>query len=163
MPVVLSPRAWFLSSQERGNPHAELYAGVAGGAAWASGNRVTPLVDGAAYFTRLCAELRTAGPGDWVLFADWRGDPDEQLDGPGSAVMVELARAESAGAQVLGLVWRSHLDRFRFSEPADDQADHAAVQGVDVRGDLVSDDRKLGQCRMQALPSDDAVDKHRRR
>lgn len=75
MPFVLSPRAWFLSSQERGNPHAELYAGVAGGAAWAPGNRVTPLVDGAAYFTRLCAELRTAGPADWVLFADWRGDP----------------------------------------------------------------------------------------
>ena len=30
--------------------------------------------------------------------------------------MVELARAESAGAQVFGLVWQSHLDRFRFSE-----------------------------------------------
>ena len=116
MPVVSSPRAWFLNSQERGNPHAGLYAGAAGGAAWASGNRVTPLVDGAAYFPRLCAELRAAGPGDQVFFADWRGDPDEQLDGPGSAVMVELARAESAGAQVFGLVWRSHLDRFRFSE-----------------------------------------------
>ena len=33
MPVVSSPRAWFLSSKEWGNPHAELYAGAAGGAA----------------------------------------------------------------------------------------------------------------------------------
>ena len=111
-----SPDTWLLSRQEWGNPHAKLYADRASGVRWTPGNRVTPLVDGATYFARLCQELRSAGPRAQVYFADWRGDPDQQLDGPGSAVMVELARAESAGGQVFGLVWRSHLDRFRFSE-----------------------------------------------
>ncbi len=110
------PARWFLTAEERGNPASRLYADRDGGRAWTGGNDVQPLVDGATYFGRLCEELRAAGPGDQVYFVDWRGDPDEQLDGPGSAVMVELARAASAGAEVFGLVWRSHLDRFRFSE-----------------------------------------------
>jgi len=111
-----SPQTWFLDNQERGNSHARLYADRSDGSAWTPGNRVTALVDGSTYFARLCTELRTVGHGDLVFFADWRGDPDQRLNGPGSAVMVELARAESGGARVFGLVWRSHLDRFRFSE-----------------------------------------------
>jgi len=116
VPACPSPQHWFLDSRERGNPHARLYAGRDDGSCWTAGNQVTPLVDGSAYFARLCQELRGCAAGDLVYFADWRGDPDQHLDGPGSAVMVELARAESAGARVFGLVWRSHLDRLRFSE-----------------------------------------------
>ncbi len=107
---------WFLSAEERGNPDALLYADRPDARAWTPGNEVRPLVDGATYFARLCEELRAVGAGDHVYFADWRGDPEEHLDGPGSAVMVELARAASAGGLVHGLVWRSHLDRLRFSE-----------------------------------------------
>src|SRR5207245_1876213 len=35
---------------------------------------------------------------------------------------------------------------------ADDQAGHAAMEGVDVRGDLVADDRELGERGVQHLP-----------
>ncbi|HEX6514065.1 MAG TPA: phospholipase D family protein [Nocardioidaceae bacterium] len=110
------PRDWFLTATERGNPSSRLYADAPDGTAWTAGNDVRPLVDGGTYFRRLLEELRATGPGDRIYFVDWRGDPDQQLDGPGTAVMVELARTESAGADVFGLVWRSHLDRFRFSE-----------------------------------------------
>ena len=79
------------------------------------GNLVRPLVHGAAYFAQLLEELRELGAGDQVYLADWRGDPDELLDGPGTAIGVELARAASAGALVHGLIWRSHLDRLRMS------------------------------------------------
>jgi hypothetical protein len=82
---VSSPRAWFLSSKEWGNPHAELYAGAAGGAAWASGNRVTPLVDGATYFARLCAELRTAGPG--IGSSSWTGEATRMSSWTGRAAL----------------------------------------------------------------------------
>ncbi len=116
MAVESSPDAWFLGPQEWGNAHARLYRDRLDGTRWTAGNQVTPLIDGASYLPRLCAELRRAEAGDQVYFVDWRGDPDQRLDGPGSAVMVELARAQSAGALVYGLVWRSHLDRFRFSE-----------------------------------------------
>jgi phosphatidylserine/phosphatidylglycerophosphate/cardiolipin synthase-like enzyme len=114
--ALLDVRRWFLTRAQRGNPAGRLYRDAPDDVAWTAGNDVRPLIDGATYFARLCAELRDAGPGDQVYFVDWRGDPDERLDGPGSAVMVEFARAASAGAVVSGLVWRSHLDRFRFSE-----------------------------------------------
>lgn len=114
--TAVRPEQWFLTLRERGNTAARLYADCDGDRAWTAGNDVRPLVDGANYFTRLCQELRGARAGDRVYFVDWRGDPDERLDGPGTAVMVELARAVSAGAHVAGLVWRSHLDHLRFSQ-----------------------------------------------
>lgn len=128
----LRPGDWFLTAEERGNPSSTLYADRSDGRAWTAGNDVQPLVDGATYFRRLCAELRAVGPGDQVYFVDWRGDPDERLDGPGSAVMVELARAASGGAKVHGLVWRSHLDRMRFSE-AENRNLAQAMQALDAR------------------------------
>ena len=54
--------------------------------------------------------------GDLLLFTDWRGDPDERLDGPGTAVAAVFGLAASRGVVVRGLLWRSHLDRFQFSE-----------------------------------------------
>ncbi len=109
------PADWLLRPAEWGNRAARLYRGRPDGTAWSGGNRVQPLVDGATYFPRLREALRGVGEGDQVYFVDWRGDPEQRLDGPGTAVLVELARASSAGAVVHGLVWRSHLDRLRFS------------------------------------------------
>ena len=50
------------------------------------------------------------------MFADWRGDPDQALDDSGVSVSRALCEAAARGAVVKGLVWRSHLDRFSFSE-----------------------------------------------
>jgi phosphatidylserine/phosphatidylglycerophosphate/cardiolipin synthase-like enzyme len=106
---------WFLTATERGNPATRLDSGHPDGTAWTTGNRVRPLVDGAAYFTELLAGIRAMRAGDLLLFTDWRGDPDERLDGPGTEVSQVLADAAGRGVIVRGLLWRSHLDRFRFS------------------------------------------------
>jgi phosphatidylserine/phosphatidylglycerophosphate/cardiolipin synthase-like enzyme len=50
------------------------------------------------------------------MFTDWRGDPDERLDGPGTEVSRVFAQAAGRGVVVKGLVWRSHLDTLQFSE-----------------------------------------------
>ncbi|HEY3090318.1 MAG TPA: hypothetical protein VGJ59_19885 [Jatrophihabitantaceae bacterium] len=54
--------------------------------------------------------------GDLLLFTDWRGDPDELLDGPGAGVSRVFSDAAGRGVIVKGLIWRSHMDRFAFSE-----------------------------------------------
>ena len=54
--------------------------------------------------------------GDVLLFTDWRGDPDQRLDAEGSEVGTLLCDAAERGVVVRGLIWRSHLDRFQFSE-----------------------------------------------
>ncbi len=109
-------RDWYLSTEERGNPATDLDRRHADGLAWTVGNEVRALVHGAGYFAELCAALRRTGPGDLILFTDWRGDPDERLDGPGSEVSRLLEEAARRGAVVKGLIWRSHLDRLQFSE-----------------------------------------------
>jgi phosphatidylserine/phosphatidylglycerophosphate/cardiolipin synthase-like enzyme len=101
-------RAWLLTEDERGNPAARLPA-------WRTGNAVRPLVHGRTYFPVLAEALADAGPGDLVMFADWRGDPDQRLTDDGLTVQRALADAARRGALVKGLIWRSHLDRFRFS------------------------------------------------
>jgi phosphatidylserine/phosphatidylglycerophosphate/cardiolipin synthase-like enzyme len=106
---------WFLTAAERGNPATRLDSRHRDGTAWTTGNQVRPLLHGAAYFTELLAAIRAMEPGDLLLFTDWRGDPDERLDGPGTEVSRVLAEAASRGVIVRGLLWRSHLDRFRFS------------------------------------------------
>ena len=50
------------------------------------------------------------------MFTDWRGDPGELLDGPGTAIADVFSAAASRGVVVKGLIWRSHLDRLSFSE-----------------------------------------------
>jgi phosphatidylserine/phosphatidylglycerophosphate/cardiolipin synthase-like enzyme len=55
--------------------------------------------------------------GDLLLFTDWRGDPDQLLDGAGPATVSRLlCAAARRGVQVRGLLWRSHLDLMRFSQ-----------------------------------------------
>jgi phosphatidylserine/phosphatidylglycerophosphate/cardiolipin synthase-like enzyme len=106
---------WFLSPAERGNPASRIDADRADGRAYTAGNLVRALVHGAVYFRRLHEELRELGRGDWVLFTDWRGDPDELLLPDGPTVEEALCAAARRGVDVRGLVWRSHSDRLKFS------------------------------------------------
>jgi phosphatidylserine/phosphatidylglycerophosphate/cardiolipin synthase-like enzyme len=114
--VTVGAREWFLGSVERGNPATLLDRRHPGGLAFTAGNDVTALVHGKAYFPELlrCVQAMTAG--ELLLFTDWRGDPDQLLDGPGTEVSRVFADAARRGVVVKGLVWRSHLDRFAFSE-----------------------------------------------
>src|SRR5919201_5324650 len=107
---------WFLTAAERGNPATVIDRRHADGVAWSAGNEVEPLVHGSAYFAALLRAVQLTRAGDLLLFTDWRGDPDQRLDGPGTEVARVLAEAAQRGVVVKGLVWRSHLDRFAFSE-----------------------------------------------
>jgi phosphatidylserine/phosphatidylglycerophosphate/cardiolipin synthase-like enzyme len=109
---------WFLSEAEWGNPHTRFYRppGATDGPAYSPGNLVRPLVDGASYFAELLAAVRRMRAGDLLLFTDWRGDPDERLDGAGTEVSRVFGAAARRGVVVKGLVWRSHLDGLQFSE-----------------------------------------------
>jgi phosphatidylserine/phosphatidylglycerophosphate/cardiolipin synthase-like enzyme len=109
------PDDWFLLPEERGNPVSALDSRHPDGAAWTTGNRVRPLVHGAEYFTELLAAIRRMNAGDLLLFTDWRGDPDERLDGSGSEIGRVMSEAARRGVVVKGLIWRSHLDKLQFS------------------------------------------------
>lgn len=99
---------WFLTPEERGNPSTKLEG-------WTTGNLVRPLIHGATYFAELAERIDGLGKDDLLLFADWRGDPDELLTGGGQPVAEVMAEAARRGALVRGLIWRSHLDFLRFS------------------------------------------------
>ncbi|MFE9634701.1 phospholipase D family protein [Streptomyces sp. NPDC006463] len=107
---------WLLTAGERGNAATSLDERHPDGSAWSEGNRVRALVHGAAYFVQLLAGIRAMHAGDLLLFTDWRGDPDERLDGPGTEIGTVLCRAAKRGVIVKGLLWRSHLDSLHFSE-----------------------------------------------
>src|SRR5215217_3874000 len=128
---------WFLTHAERGNPWTSIDDAVANGAAWTEGNRVAPLLHGGTYFERLCEELRTAGAGDSVWILDWRGDADERLDASttlGSVLVGALGR----GADVRGLVWRSHPDEEKFNEQ---ENAHLAKIVNEAGGEILLDER----------------------
>jgi phosphatidylserine/phosphatidylglycerophosphate/cardiolipin synthase-like enzyme len=114
--VRVRPADWFLLPEERGNPATTLDSRHPDGAAWTTGNKVRPLIHGATYFAELYATIRRMRAGDLLLFTDWRGDPDERLDGPGSEVGTVLCEAARRGVVVKGLIWRSHLDSLQFSQ-----------------------------------------------
>ena len=131
--------AWFLTPDERGNGatridrrrHAEPYA-------YTDGNQVTVLVDGRAYYDRLLAALEAAPSGSVVHFTDWRGDPDERLDGSGSEVARVLAELARRGVAVRGLVWRSHPDDAHFSE---EENLHLVETVNEAGGEVLLDER----------------------
>lgn len=133
----MQPSDWFLTQAERGNPATTIDAGH-DGAAWTSGNLVTPLGHGRRYFARLHEVLNRTGRGDVVLFTDWRGDPDERLAGPNSEVVRVLAGAATRGVLVRGLLWRSHPDRARFSE--EENRDLASIVNA-AGGEVLLDER----------------------
>jgi phosphatidylserine/phosphatidylglycerophosphate/cardiolipin synthase-like enzyme len=110
-----TPHDWFLSVAERGNSFTAIDSRHPDHLAWTEGNAVRPLVHGATYFRTLHRAVQQMTRGDLLLFTDWRGDPDERLDGPGSEVGDVLAAAARRGVDVRGLVWRSHWDRLQFS------------------------------------------------
>ena len=103
------PGAWFLTAEERGNPDTRLDSRHSGGWGWTMGNDVVPLIHGAGYFRALHDAVTAMGRGDLIMFTDWRGDPDEQLDGPGTELATVLAGAAERGVEVRGLLWRSHV------------------------------------------------------
>ena len=113
----MEPDVWLLTPRERGNPATRLDEEHEDGTAWSNGNRVVPLIHGAAYFAALAACVREQREGDLLLFTDWRGDPDQLLDIADEPVTVSrlLCAAAARGVRVRGLLWRSHLDRMRFS------------------------------------------------
>ena len=77
---------------------------------------MTPLVHGHVYYRRSYEVLSQTTAGDVVLFTDWRGDPDELLVGPGTAVIDVLEQVARRGVHVKGLLWGSHPDATGFSE-----------------------------------------------
>ncbi len=106
---------WFLTAAERANPHTRIDDGKPAGTAWTRGNRVRAIPHGRPYFAELHERVGALGPGDLVYFADWRGDPEEQLtDDAGSTVAATLAAAARRGVEVRGLVWRSHHRRLGY-------------------------------------------------
>ena len=100
---------WFLTAEERGNPATKIPA-------WCAGSRAEPLIHGATYFDRLVTEVEALGDGDYVFFTDWRGDPDEKMRDDGPTIRELFCSAAERGVVVKGLVWRSHLDKFTYSE-----------------------------------------------
>lgn len=91
---------WLLSHAERDNSATALEP-------WTEGNAVNTLVHGAEYFPRLISELKDTGPGDLVLLAGWRMDAEQRVEAD-LTVAEALVRSVEAGAQVRGLLWRSH-------------------------------------------------------
>jgi phosphatidylserine/phosphatidylglycerophosphate/cardiolipin synthase-like enzyme len=73
-------------------------------------------VHGAEYFACLVEQVSALEKGDHLFFTDWRGDPDERLRPDGPTIAELFSAAAERGVVVKGLVWRSHLDRFQFSE-----------------------------------------------
>jgi phosphatidylserine/phosphatidylglycerophosphate/cardiolipin synthase-like enzyme len=106
---------WLLTSAERNNEHTRVDRRHPDGAAYTRGNEVRALIHGATYFSDLLQRLRRMGAGDLVFFTDWRGDPNQRLDGPGTEISRVLCEAAARGVIVKGLIWRSHWDRFAFS------------------------------------------------
>ena len=112
----MSVDEWFLTPSERGNDSTELDRRHGDGSSWTRGNDVRPLIHGATYFPELARCIALMRAGDLLLFTDWRGDPDELLDGPGTEISRVLEDAAGRGVHVKGLIWRSHLDGMTFSE-----------------------------------------------
>ncbi|MDQ6850752.1 MAG: phospholipase D-like domain-containing protein [Actinomycetota bacterium] len=128
---------WFLHASERGNPDTGIdrrHDGIA----WTTGNQARALVHGAVYFAELFRRVQAMRRGDMIMFTDWRGDPDQLLAGPGTGVSRVLCAAASRGVIVKGLVWRSHLDRFSFSE---EQNRHLGEEIEAAGGECVLDQR----------------------
>ena len=56
-------RAWFLTNQERENPHTRIDDVRGDGTAWSSGNTVRAIVHGRPYFEELHERITGLGPG----------------------------------------------------------------------------------------------------
>jgi phosphatidylserine/phosphatidylglycerophosphate/cardiolipin synthase-like enzyme len=127
---------WFLTEPERGNPATEIDRRT--GASYTGGNEARVLIHGREYYTRLYEVLRGLRPGDWIHFTDWRGDPDERLDGEGTEIARVLAELATRGVHVRGLVWRSHTEKAHFSE---EENLHLVETVNEAGGEVLLDER----------------------
>ncbi|MHB1988531.1 MAG: phospholipase D family protein [Acidimicrobiales bacterium] len=154
---------WFLLPRERGNPGTGIDSGKQTGVAWTEGNHVEFLVEGAMYFSRLAEVISEIGVDDEVRFADWRGDGDERISDDGPAIATLMAAACRRGADVRGLLWRSHSDRLAFSAQENRRL---AAEVAEAGGEVLLDERvrrggshhqKLVVVRHQVAPERDVV------
>jgi phosphatidylserine/phosphatidylglycerophosphate/cardiolipin synthase-like enzyme len=134
----VSEASWFLSTAERGNIWTRLDRDHPHQTPWTSANDATPLIHGRSYFRELLRCIRLMRREDLLLFADWRGDPDQLMDGQQTEVGQVLSDAAQRGVVVKGLVWRSHLDRFAFSEQ---ENRHLGEEINNAGGEVVRDMR----------------------
>ena len=124
----------FLRPAERDNPHTTIDEHHPDDAAWSEGNRVRPIVHGRPYMAELHERVSALGEGDLLYFVDWRGDPDQRLtDDPGSTVSATFAAAARRGADVRGLLWRSHWNKLGF------HSEKSRLLGIEI-------DEAGGQC-----------------
>jgi phosphatidylserine/phosphatidylglycerophosphate/cardiolipin synthase-like enzyme len=128
---VDEPEQWFLTAEERGNPHTAL-------SGWTAGNLCEPLLHGSTYFDRLVDAVRALNAGDHLFFTDWRGDPDEKLRDGGPTVAELFTDAVRRGVCVRGLVWRSHMDRLSLNKEANRALDAEIEHGG---GEVILDQR----------------------
>jgi phosphatidylserine/phosphatidylglycerophosphate/cardiolipin synthase-like enzyme len=145
---------WFLTDAERGNPSTKVPA-------WSEGNRAEPLIHGATYFDHLATEVEALDAGDYLFFTDWRGDPDEKMREDGPTIRELFCHAAKRGVVVKGLVWRSHLDKFAYSE---EENQHLGEAIEEAGGEVLLDQRvRFGGSHHQKLvvirhPSDPTRD-----
>jgi phosphatidylserine/phosphatidylglycerophosphate/cardiolipin synthase-like enzyme len=141
---------WFLTGVERGNDATTIDRRHLDGSAWTVGNRAEALIHGATYFRRLLQAIRELQAGDQLFFTDWRGDPDQLLDGnPESQVGAVLAEAARRGVSIKGLLWRSHADRLGFSAK---ENRHLGQECNAAGGEVLLDQRvRLGGSHHQKL------------
>jgi phosphatidylserine/phosphatidylglycerophosphate/cardiolipin synthase-like enzyme len=122
---------WFLTAEERGNPATKIPP-------WCVGNHAQVLIHGATYFDQLVTEVEALGEGDYVFFTDWRGDPDEKMRDDGPTISELFCDAAKRGVVVKGLMWRSHLDKFAYSE---EENQHLGDAIEEAGGEVLLDQR----------------------
>ncbi len=107
---------WLLAPGERGNPATRLESRRPGEWRGRRGTRYDPS------FTARCTSVNCSRPSAPNSRATCCCSPTgaaiqtNGLDGPGSEIGQVLCAAAERGVIVKGLIWRSHLDRFQFSE-----------------------------------------------
>jgi len=123
---------WFLTASQRGNRATRMTA-------WSEQNAALPLVHGRTYFAALADAVDRLGPGDLLMLAGWRVDPDELVRDDGTTVTALLTEAARRGVLVRGLVWRSQMDRMRFSR----RQNRRFAQAVNAAGGEILLDQRV--------------------
>ena len=107
---------WFLSASERGNPATRLDRRHGDGWRGRPATTCSRWCTGRPTSRCCCGACGRCGPVICCCSPTGAVIPTSCLDGPGTEVSRVLSDAAARGVIVKGLVWRSHLDRFAFSE-----------------------------------------------